>query len=57
MARRSQLAALLSTLRKKLLKVVINFTYPQLFGMMFGIGKNILNIYSVSILPVKGHTI
>jgi hypothetical protein len=32
---------------KELLKVPAIITYPQLFGMMFGIGKNKLNIYSV----------
>ena len=32
---------------KDLLKLPYLFTYPQLFGTMFGIGKNNLNIYNV----------
>jgi len=32
---------------KKLLKVPQSFTYPPLFGMMFGTGKNKLNICNV----------
>ena len=32
---------------KELLKVPQSFTYPPLFGMMFGTGKNKLNICNV----------
>jgi len=30
-----------------LLNIHQHCTYPQLFGMMFGVGKNNLNIYNV----------
>jgi hypothetical protein len=41
---------------KDLLKRVTLRIYPHLFGMMFGIGENILNLYNVNPPSVKGHS-
>ena len=40
---------------KDLLKLPLLSTFPHLFGMMFGIGRNNLNLYNVKSPSVKGH--
>lgn len=39
---------------KYLLKRLKQGSYPQVFGMIFGYGRNNLNIYNVSILSGGG---